>query len=139
MWRSTDQGWDINKSETLNITRSTIKSIIKQLKDNGTTTNLPREGRSPKLTDQARRALIREATKRPNITVKELQISTVEIGVSVHRTTLSYTLHRAEEWTEKKPLLKEKNKQTRLVFAKRHVGYTPNIWKKVLWSDETKM
>ena len=46
-------------SETLNIPRSTIKSIIKKWKEYGTTTNLPREGRPPKLTDQTRRALIR--------------------------------------------------------------------------------
>jgi hypothetical protein len=39
--------------------------------------------------EQARRALIREATKRPKISLKELQRSTVEIGVSVHRTTLN--------------------------------------------------
>ena len=26
-----------------------------------------------------------------------------------------------------------------MVFAKRHVGDSPNIWKKELWSDETKM
>jgi hypothetical protein len=32
-------------SETLNIPRSTIKFIIKKLKEYGTTTNLPREGR----------------------------------------------------------------------------------------------
>ena len=57
-------------SETLDIPRSTIKSIIKKWKEYGTTTNLPREGRPPKLTDQARRALIREATKRPKITLK---------------------------------------------------------------------
>ena len=44
-----------------------------------------------------------------------------------------------EEWPEKKLLLKEENKQTHLVFAKRHVGDSPNIWKKVLWSDETKI
>ena len=60
-----------------------------------TTTNLSREGRPPKLTDQARRAIIRDATKRPKITLKELQSSTAEIGVSVHRTTLSRTLHIA--------------------------------------------
>jgi hypothetical protein len=48
-----------------------------------------------KLMDQARRALIREATKRPKITLKELQSFTAEFGVSVHRTTLSRTLHRA--------------------------------------------
>jgi transposase len=82
-------------SETLNIPRSTIKSIIKKWKEYGTPTNLPREGRPPKLTDQARKALIREATKRPKITMAELQSSTLEIGVSVHRTTLSCTLLRA--------------------------------------------
>ena len=64
-------------SETLNIPWSTIKSIIKKWKEYGTTTNLPREGRPPKLSYQARRALIREATKRPKITLKELQSSTV--------------------------------------------------------------
>jgi hypothetical protein len=31
---------------------------------------------------------MREATKRPKITLRELQCSTAEIGVSVHRTTL---------------------------------------------------
>ena len=101
-----------NISETLNIPRITIKSIIKKWNEYGTTTNLPREGRPPKLTDQAGRALIREATKRPNITLKELQSSTVEIGVSVHRTTLSRKLHRAGLYgrvTRKMSLLKEKN------------------------------
>ena len=59
-------------SKTLNIPRSTIKSIIKKWKEYGTTPNLPREGHLPKLTDQARRALIREATTRPKKTLKEL-------------------------------------------------------------------
>jgi transposase len=48
-----------------------------------------------KLMDQARRALIREATKRPKITLKELQSFTAEIGVSVHGTTLSH-IHSTE-------------------------------------------
>ena len=129
-------------SETLNIPLSTIKSIIKKWNQYGTRTNLPRDGRPPILTDQAKKALIREATKRPKITLKELQSATAEIGVSVHRTTLSRALHRAGLYrrvARKKPLLKEKNKQTRLVFAKRHVRDSPNIWKKVLWSDATKI
>ena len=54
-------------SETLNIPRSTIKSIIKKWKEYGTTTNLPRVGRPPKLRDQARRPLNRESSKRPKI------------------------------------------------------------------------
>ena len=128
--------------ETLNIQRSTIKSIIKKWKEYGTTTNLPREGHPPKRTEQARRALMREATKRPKITLKELQSSRAEIGVSVHRTTLSPTLLRAGLYgrvARKKPLFKEINKPTRLVLAKSYVGDSPNIWKKVLWLDETKI
>ena len=82
-------------NETLKTPWSTIKSIIKKCKNYGTTTNLPRQGRPPKLTDQARRALIRDTTKRLTITLKELQSSTSEIGVSVHRSTLSCTLLRA--------------------------------------------
>ena len=65
-----------------------------------------------------------------------------EIGVSVHRTTLSRTLHRAGLYgrvARKKPLLKDKKKQTHLVFAKKHVGDSPKIWKMLLWSDETKI
>jgi transposase len=104
------QGWVIKQNiETLKIPRCTIKSIIQNWKECGTTTNLPREGRPPKLTNQARRALIRESTKRPKITLKELQSSTAEIGVSVHRTTLTCTLHRAglyRRMARKKPLLK---------------------------------
>jgi hypothetical protein len=68
--------------------------------------------------------------------LKELQSSTAEIGVSVHRITLSRTLHRVEIYgivARQKPLIKERNKQTRLVFAKGHVGDSPSIWDNVLW------
>jgi transposase len=119
----------------LNIPRSTIKSIIKKWKEYGTTTNLPREGHPPKLMDQSRRALIRKATKRPKIILKELQSSTVEIGVSVHRTTLSRTLHRAGLYrgvARKKAIAQRKNKRTCLVVAKRHVGDSSNILEKAL-------
>jgi hypothetical protein len=53
-----------------------------------------------------------EATKRSKITLKELQSFTAEIGVPVHRTTLSRTLYSAG------------------VFAKRYLGVSPKIWKK---------
>ena len=87
-----------------------LNPLWKILKEYGTRTNLPSEGRPSTLTDQARRALIREATKRPKMTLKELQSSTVEIGESVHRTTLSRTLHRAGlyGWPEKSHCLKKK-------------------------------
>ena len=59
-------------SESLMIPRSTIKSIITKWKEHGTTANLPRDGHPPILTNQARRALIREAAQIPKVTLKGL-------------------------------------------------------------------
>ena len=90
-------------SQSLNTSRSTIKSIIRKGKEYGTTANLPREGRPPKLTDRARRGLIREATKRPMVTLEELERSTAQVGEYVNRTTISRALHKSgqqEEWRE---------------------------------------
>ena len=97
-------------SQTLNIPRSTVKSIIKKRKEYGTTATLPREGRPPKLSDQVRRALVREATKRPMVTLKELERSTAEMGETVHGTTITRTLHKAGLYgrvARRKPLLKK--------------------------------
>lgn len=74
------------------------------------------------------------STKTPNITLKELQGSKVEMGVSVHRTILSRTLQRvglgkvARLWKSGQKNTTEKNQKS-----------SPNIWKKVLWSDKAKM
>ncbi|CAB1435967.1 unnamed protein product [Pleuronectes platessa] len=57
----------------------TIKSIIRKWKEYGTTANLPRGGRPPKLKSRTRRKLIREATRRPMVTLEELQRSTAEV------------------------------------------------------------
>jgi hypothetical protein len=73
-----------------------------------------------------------EAKKRPKITLKELQSSTAEIGVSVHRTTLSRTFHR------KKLFLKEKISK-HVWCSPKGSWETPQTLKKILWSDETKM
>ena len=49
---------------------------------------------------------------------------------AVQSTGLGFT----EEWPEKRHCV-----STLLVFAKRHVGDSPNTWKEVHWSDETKI
>jgi len=52
----------------------TVASIIREWKKFGT---LPRAG-CPKLSDRRRRALVREVTKNPMVTMTELQFFSVE-------------------------------------------------------------
>uniref|UniRef100_A0AAX7UKG3 Transposase Tc1-like domain-containing protein n=1 Tax=Astatotilapia calliptera TaxID=8154 RepID=A0AAX7UKG3_ASTCA len=111
--------------EVLNIPRSTIQVIIQKWKEYGTTVNLPRQGRPPKLTGRTRRALIRNAAKRPMVTLDELQRSTAQMGESVHRTTISRALHKVGLYgrvARRKPLLTENHKKSRLQFTTSHVG-----------------
>lgn len=82
-------------SQALNIPRSTVQAIILKWKEYQTTANLRRPGRRSKLSAHTRRRLIRDAAKRPMITLDELQRSTAEVGDSVHRTTISRILHKS--------------------------------------------
>ncbi|KAI4875985.1 hypothetical protein NFI96_009096 [Prochilodus magdalenae] len=129
-------------SQALNISRSTVQAIILKWKKYQTTANLPRPGHPSKPSAQTRRRLIRDAAKRPMITLDELQRSTAEAGDSVHRTTTSRTLHKSALYgrvARRKPFLKDIHKKSGLKFATSHLGDTPNMWKEVLWSDETKI
>jgi hypothetical protein len=49
-----------------------MASIILKWKKFGTTKTLPRAGRQAKLSNQGRRALVREVTKNPMVTLTEL-------------------------------------------------------------------
>ena len=103
---------------------------------------MAQHGRPPKLTGWARRALIREAAKRPMVTLEELQRSTAQVGESVHRTTLSHALYKLGLYgrvARGKLVLQQSHKKSCLQFATSHVVDTTNMWRKVLWSDETKI
>uniref|UniRef100_A0AAZ3RZN4 Transposase Tc1-like domain-containing protein n=1 Tax=Oncorhynchus tshawytscha TaxID=74940 RepID=A0AAZ3RZN4_ONCTS len=114
-------------SQALNIPRSTVQAIILKWKEYQTTANLPRPGRPSKLSAHTRRRLIRDAAKRPMITLDELQRSTAEVGDSVHRTTISRILHKSGLYgrvARRKPFLKDIHKKCHLKFATSHLGDT---------------
>ena len=56
----------------LKVPKNTVASIILIWKMFGTTKNLPRAGRPAKLSNQGRRALVRELIKNPIVTLTEL-------------------------------------------------------------------
>ena len=69
-----------NISAALKVPKNTVASIILEWKKFGTTKALPRAGRLAKLSNRGRRALVREVTKKPMVTLTELQSSSVEMG-----------------------------------------------------------
>jgi hypothetical protein len=76
----------------LKVPKNTVASIIPKWKEFGNTKTLPRAGRLAKLSNQGRRALVREATNNPMVTLTKLQISSVEMGEPSRRTTISAAL-----------------------------------------------
>ena len=80
---------------------------------------------------------MREAAKWPMITLEELQRSTAQVGESVHRTTISPALHILALYgrvARREPLLKQSH-----AVCHKPCGGTTNMWRKVLWTDETKI
>ena len=131
-----------NISAALKVPKNTVASIILKWKKFGTTKTLPRAGRPAKLSNRGRRALVREVTKNPMVTLTELQSSSVEMGEPSRRTTISAALHQSGLYgrvARRKPLLSKRHMTARLEFAKRHLKDSQTMRNKILWSDETKI
>jgi transposase len=63
-------------------------------------------------------------------------------GASVSARTVRRVLGRAglkARVKRKKPLLRKRHRQARLAFARKHQHWTVEDWKRVVWSDETKI
>ena len=84
-----------NISAALKAPKNIVASIILKWKKCGTTKTLPRAGLPAKLSNQGRRALVREVTKNLMVTLTELQSSFVEMGEPSRRTTISTALHQS--------------------------------------------
>ena len=78
----------------------------------------------------------------PIMTLKDLQGTLSEIGVSVHQSTTSLSLYKyglSGQASRKKTLLKKTHLKAHMEFAKKHLIDTAGMWTNVLWSDETKI
>ena len=77
----------------LKVPKNTVASNIIKWKKLGNTKTLSRAGCPAKLSNQVRTALVREVTKKPMVTLTELQRSSVEMEEPSRRTTISAALH----------------------------------------------
>ena len=122
-------------SAALKVPMSTVASIILKWKKFRTTRTLPRAGRPSKLSDRGRRALVREVTKNPMVTLSELQRSSVERGEPSRRTTISAAIHQSGLYgrvARRKPLLSKRHMAARLEFAKMHLKDSQTMRNKIL-------
>jgi hypothetical protein len=126
-------------SAALKVPKNTVASIILKWKNFGTTKTLPRAGSPAKLSNQGRRALVREVTKNPMVTLTELQSSSVKMGETSRRTTVS-ALHQSGLYgrvARRKSLLSKRHMTALLEFAKRHLKDSQTMRNRILRSDET--
>uniref|UniRef100_A0A8C6KDX3 Transposase Tc1-like domain-containing protein n=1 Tax=Nothobranchius furzeri TaxID=105023 RepID=A0A8C6KDX3_NOTFU len=129
-------------SKALGLQRTTVRAIIHKWQQHGTVVNLPRSARPTKITPRAQRQLIREVTKDPRTTSKELQASLASIKVKVHDSTIRKRLGKNGlhgRFPRHQPLLSKKNVRARLNFAKKHLNDCQDFWENTLWTDETKV
>ena len=107
--------------------------LILKWKKFGTTKTLPRAGRPAKL---SRMTLVRDVTKNPMVTLTELQSSSVEMGKSSRRTTISAALHqsglygRVARW---KPLLSKRHMDSLLGVCQKAPKDSQTIRNKILF------
>ena len=122
-------------SKALNIPWNSVKCIIKKCKEYGTFVNLARAGRPHKLSDLARRRLVRGATY--DYSEGVISFSSWDGRDCIQQLLPGFFTNQSfieESHCWKKPHIKY-----RLEFTKRQVRDSMVRWKKALWSDETKV
>ena len=86
--------------------------------------------------------MVRMVTDELQTTSRELQEHLAADGVVVHRSTIQCTLHQEKlirRVMHKKPFLSVRHKKSRMRYGKAHLDKPEAFWKKILWSDETKI
>lgn len=100
-------------------------------------------GRSSKLTSRDKHAIIHQIiTGKVDNAVQATKFINSVTTTPVHPQTVRNTLKSAglrAVTKKKKPLLKLVHRQSRLAFARKYKDWTVEDWKRVIWSDETKI
>ena len=123
-----------------NVGKSTVSEIKK---GKGTTIQSVIKGRPAKLSPQNKQICVHHITSGKIKSAKEVQkVLLDDLGVTVCHNTVCNTLREAGLGSIEKPtksLLSKKNITARYIFAKQHQYWTINDWRRVIWSDETKI
>lgn len=132
-WSNVDIGKKIGRPE------STVRGFLKRVESRGHIADAHASGRPRKTTAITDRRIVRMAKANRRITAKEIQ-QHLPSEESISERSIQRRLNTGGlrgGWSLKKPLISEKNRKRRVAWAKEHLQWTTEQWKRVLWSDES--
>ncbi len=125
----------------LDISPSTVHNIIKRFKESGGISVRKGQGRKPKLNNRDLRSLRRHCIKNRHSSISDITTWAQDyFGKSLSSTTIRSYIHKCQlklYCAKRKPYVNSVQKRRRLLWARRHLGWTITQWKRVLWSDES--
>lgn len=129
-------------AKKLKLTYRAVQGTVKRYKTTGTTQSGKRSGR-PKITSPAEDRRLEVISKRNRrLTAPQIRAQLNESRETpVSLTTVKRRLAKAGlqgRIAARKPLLRPQNRQKRLKWAKEHQNWNIDMWKTVLWTDESK-
>lgn len=125
------------------VAKSTVHDTLVRYRNHKTLGSMPRIGRPKATYDRIDKKIksLAENSNEPNAV--DIANSLAEMNLAtISPQTVRNRLHQFELYGRNiisKPLLTNTHQKKRLAFAKKYQNWTINDWKKVLWSDESKI
>ena len=99
------------------------------------------QGHKPKLNNRDLRSLRRHCIKNCHSSISDITTWAQDyFGKPLSSTTIRSYIHKCQlklYCAKRKPYVNRVQKRRRLLWARRHLGWTITQWKRVLWSDES--
>lgn len=125
----------------LNISKTAVHNAIVKYSSTKSFVDKKRTGRPRKTSRQDDRIIRRMAVENPECTTGDISTELASRGIHVSKMLVSRRLTKdfglRSFRPARKPFLTTQMRMKRLSFARRHINWTTDMWRRVLWSDES--
>lgn len=129
-------------AQTIAYAQSTVREIWKKYRSSNDVKNLPRSGRPRATSSRQDRKLVNLAKSMRSCTSKQLNAEWSKYRVKVCARTVRNRLNDKRYHfckAKTKPYMTIKHKKSRLQWCKKHKSWSFDDWKKVIFSDESRI